>query len=46
MHAFHDGYRGLALLVNLNIDRLLFLALLVACLLSAIWLGAVFLPAG
>jgi hypothetical protein len=38
MHAFHQGYRSVSLIVALNWDRLLFLVGLGA----ALWVGAEF----
>lgn len=37
MHHINDGYRGLSLLLNLNTDRLLFLAVLCGALAAGAW---------
>lgn len=39
MQTFHDGYRGFGLLVMLNWDRLLFVAMLAVALSSAAWIA-------
>lgn len=39
MHAITDGYRGLSLLVNLNLDRLFFVGTILVGLLAGAFLG-------
>ncbi len=39
MNHIQDGYRGVSLLMNLNADRLYFLAVLIGALAAGAWLA-------
>lgn len=41
MQTLHQSYRGLSLVMELNWDRLLFLATLAAALAVGAWLGSI-----
>jgi len=40
MEMIHDGYRGLSVMVNLNWDRLVYLATIFAALMAGGYLGS------